>query len=169
MNLIKNKLKTNFTKIPNSLFKEKNLPDRCISIYALLASKSDVWKFNTKQLSKTIGVHPETFIKYRNILCERGWLVVENQKIRNSKFTRKVYHICSPPDNINYKNTESKTTIEQNYEKQNKKGIEKNGDRKNPSLNKKDNKQEKERNNINKKNINKTKYSFLQNPNPRQI
>ncbi|MDR5590479.1 hypothetical protein [Christiangramia sp. SM2212] len=97
MNIIKNHLNGNFTIIPNSLIEDNTLSDRSRFLYIFLVHKPKDWTFRTKHLSKCLRMHPDTFRKYRDELCSKRWIKVENQKYINGRFTEKIYHLFPIP------------------------------------------------------------------------
>lgn len=72
---LKNRIKSHFTIIPNSLINDRNLSDRARFIFTLMASKPDDWKFYNSSLAKELGYHEDTLRKYVSELIESGWLV----------------------------------------------------------------------------------------------
>ncbi|MGO3184465.1 MAG: helix-turn-helix domain-containing protein [Aequorivita sp.] len=170
MNEIRNHIQGNFTIIPNGLIEDIILSDRSRFLYIVLAQKPHNWVFYTKQLCKTLGMHVDTFRKYRNELSQRGWITVEEQKISNGKFNSRIYHLNSSPKDVDSSTNENQSYQQKarNFPSRKNTVTEKNSDGKNPTLN---NTNLKQRNTFNKnKNefLERTKNSTIQNPNPRQ-
>lgn len=171
MNEIRNHIKGSFTIIPNGLIEDITLSDRARFLYIVLAQKPRNWMFYTKQLCKTLGMHVDTFRKYRNELSQRGWITVEEQKFSNGKFNSRIYHLNSSPKDI-----ESSTDENQSYQQKvrnfpsRKISVTENFRHgKNPPLNNTNLKQINNKKNNNNKYLDITKISINQNPNPRDI
>lgn len=170
MNQIHNHIKGNFTIIPNGLIEDVKISDRSRFLYVVLSQKPPNWIFYTKQLCKSLGMHPDTFRKYRNELCKRGWLFVEEQKKQDGSFKSRIYHLY--PDRIlidnkdlNEIDNEEKERILPTPENTVTDNI---SDGKNHSTNNKNSKQEEQLNKKNKRSLDNSKNSTSQNPNPRQ-
>lgn len=170
MNIIRNHIKGDFTIIPNSLIEDNSLSDRARFLYVSLASKPDSWTFYTQQLSKTLGMHKDTFRKYRDELCSKGWIKAVKQKNTKGEFTSIDYHIYPTP-NTNNEEIQKYSDVEKrrNLRSRKNSATVNSGDGKNPPLNNKHSITK----NINKKNnfnfLEKTKNSIVQNPNPREL
>lgn len=168
MNVIKNHVRPRFTQVPNELIEDETLSDRSRFLYVFLIHKPEDWEFRTKHLSDALGMHKDTFRKYRNELCARGWIEVEEQKIIKGEFKSRIYHLYGEPINLN-KQIPNNSELQKgrNFPSRKNTVTEKNGHGKNPPLNNKNSiiicKKEK----INRDKIEKTKNSNYQNPNPR--
>lgn len=169
MNEIHNHIQGKFTIIPNGLIEDISLSDRARFLYIVLSQKPQNWIFYTKQLCNSLGMHPDTFRKYRDELCDSGWLLVEEQKIKDGKFKSRIYHLNSYPTPINNRdlfktNNEQKERI---FPTQKNTDTENIRHGKTQSLNNTNTRTI----NTNRKNNNKfskeTKDSSFQNPNPR--
>lgn len=172
MNKIRNHIKGNFTMIPNDLIEDSSLSDRARFLYVSLAAKPDSWTFYTQQLSKSLGLHKDTFRKYRDELCSKGWIKTESKKCADGKFATIDYHIFPVPI-INIEESQKSSDVEKRRNSRSRKNsaTENSGDGKTTTVNNKDVKEKntfrkKEKNNIN--NLEETKNSTSQNPNPRQ-
>ncbi|MDN3619402.1 helix-turn-helix domain-containing protein [Polaribacter undariae] len=170
MNKIHNHIKGNFTMIPNELIRHIALSDRARFLYVVLAQKPQEWDFFTKELSNSLGMHPDTFRKYRDELSDSGWITIEEQKTQNCQFKTKIYHINATPE-INTEKNLVKTSNQQKERilpsRKNTTAV-KNGHGKNHSLNNTNYKQKKNINKNNSKFLENNKNSIRQNPNPRQ-
>lgn len=97
MNTIFHHGKGNFTIIPNVLINDSELPVQSRFMFIYLYSKPPNWKFYTPQLCKALGMHKDTFRKYRRVLIEKGWILVEEQHHSNGKFNSRIYHLHNQP------------------------------------------------------------------------
>ena len=168
MNVLKNHITGNFTMVPNDLIEDETLSDRSRFLYIFLVHKPENWEFRTKHLSDALGMHKDTFRKYRNELCARGWIEVEEQKIIKGEFKSKIYHLYGEPIHTN-KQIPNDTKLEKgrNFPSRKNTVTEKNGHGKNPPLNNKNSIIISKKEKINRDKIEKTKNSNYQNPNPR--
>ncbi|NBU34796.1 hypothetical protein EBS40_09325 [bacterium] len=60
MNKLNNKLKENFTTIPNGLIRNKNISDRARFLFCYMASMPDNWKFYQGAMAKELGTRKNT-------------------------------------------------------------------------------------------------------------
>ena len=170
MNVLKHHSSGNFTIIPNDLIEDETLSDRSRFLYIFLVQKPQDWEFRTKYLSDSLGMHKDTFRKYRDELCARGWIKVESQKFSDGKFQSKIYHLYGEPIHPNKQIPNNpKLQKGRNFPSRKNTVTEKNGHGKNPPLNNKNYiiKSKKEKRKRDK--IEKTKNSSYQNPNPRKL
>ena len=168
MNVIKNHVNPIFTQVPNALIEDNTLSDRSRFLYVFLIHKPEDWEFRTKHLSDHLGMHKDTFRKYRDELWARGWIKVESQKFNDGKFQSKIYHLYGEPIHTN-KQIPNDTKLEKgrNFPSRKKPVTEKNGHGKNQPLTNKNNIKKSKKEKINRYKIEKTKNSSYQNPNPR--
>lgn len=168
MNIVQNHIKGGFTMIPNTLIEDKSISDRARFLYISLVSKPTNWTFYTQQLSKSLGMHKDTFRKYRDELCSKGWIWVEEQKISNGTFTSRTYHLFESPI-LNNENSDqsSKQEKRRNLPSRKKTVTENFRHGKNPPLNNTDYRTINTEIKKNKKDLIKGKNSISQNPNPR--
>jgi len=73
-NTVKNRIKKNFSIIPNELILDNSLTDRARFLYCLMASKPENWTFYNSALAKELGYSIDTLRKYLNELEEAGWI-----------------------------------------------------------------------------------------------
>lgn len=171
MNSVKNHSSGNFTIIPNALIEDETLSDRARFLYIFLIQKPQDWTFRTRHLSKSLGMHTDTFRKYRNELCKKGWIKVEEQKFIEGRYTSKIYHLYGEPV------TSNEEQILDNSDPQNERNIppqknldsEKNGDSKTPTPNNTNSLQKSKNEEIKKGSLKDPKNSSYQNPNPRRL
>lgn len=170
MNKIRNHIQGSFTIIPNGLIEDIILSDRSRFLYIVLAQKPHNWIFYTKQLCKTLGMHVDTFRKYRNELAQRGWITVEEQKISNGKFNSRIYHLNSSPKDLETSTDENQSyqQKERNFPSRKISVTENFGHGKNPTLNNTNIEQKKPFNKNKNEFLKRTKNSIVQNPNPRR-
>ncbi len=64
MNKLNNKIKDNFTIIPNDIIRNKNLSDRARFLFCYMASMPDEWKFYQGVMAKELGYTKDTLRKY---------------------------------------------------------------------------------------------------------
>jgi hypothetical protein len=96
MNKLNNKIKENFTTIPNSIIRNKNLSDRARFLFCYMASMSDDWKFYQGTMAKELGYTKDTLRKYVDELIETGYLQKEERRIKG-KFDSFFYTINYEP------------------------------------------------------------------------
>jgi len=96
MNKLNNKIKENFTTIPNSVIRNKNLSDRARFLFCYMASMSDDWEFYQSAMAKELGYTKDTLRKYLDELIETGYLQRE-QRREKGKFDSYDYTINFAP------------------------------------------------------------------------
>ena len=96
MNKLNNKIKENFTTIPNSIIRNKNLSDRARFLFCYMASMSDDWEFYQSAMAKELGYTKDTLRKYLDELIETGYLQRE-QRREKGKFDSYDYTINFAP------------------------------------------------------------------------
>jgi hypothetical protein len=117
MNKLNNKIKENFTTIPNSIIRNKNLSDRARFLFCYMASMSDDWEFYQSAMAKELGYTKDTLRKYLDELIETGYLQRE-QRREKGKFDSYDYTINFAPcmekaDTV--KNHSGKIPTRENY------------------------------------------------------
>ena len=80
MNKLNNKIKDNFTIIPNDIIRNKDLSDRARFIFCYMASMPDDWKFYQGVMAKELGYTKDTLRKYIEELLETGYLDREQRR-----------------------------------------------------------------------------------------
>ena len=100
MNKLNNKIKENFTTIPNSVIRNKNLSDRARFLFCYMASMSDDWEFYQSAMAKELGYTKDTLRKYLDELIETGYLQRE-QRREKGKFDSYDYTINYAPSGKN--------------------------------------------------------------------
>jgi hypothetical protein len=100
MNKLNNKIKENFTTIPNSVIRNKNLSDRARFLFCYMASMSDEWEFYQSAMAKELGYTKDTLRKYLDELIETGYLQRE-QRREKGKFDSYDYTINFAPSGKN--------------------------------------------------------------------
>jgi hypothetical protein len=80
MNKLNNKIKDNFTIIPNEIIRNKSLSDRARFIFCYMASMPDDWKFYQGVMAKELGYTKDTLRKYIEELLETGYLDREQRR-----------------------------------------------------------------------------------------
>ena len=80
MNKLNNKIKDNFTIIPNDIIRNKSLSDRARFIFCYMASMPDDWKFYQGAMAKELGYTKDTLRKYIEELLETGYLDREQRR-----------------------------------------------------------------------------------------
>lgn len=102
-----NRLKDNYSQIPNDLIYDESLSDRARFVYCWMASKPTGWDFYLTPMSKNINCSIDTLRKYIKELVDAGWLTKGEQSIGNGgKFGSVEYCLeiyphgeCSSSDN----------------------------------------------------------------------
>ncbi len=84
MSILRNPLKSNYSKIPNALICDTNLSAGAFRVAAYLFSKVDGWEVNNHDIKKTLGIgQNSTIAGYWKELLEAGW--VTRERIRGEK------------------------------------------------------------------------------------
>ena len=96
MNKLNNKIKDNFTIIPNDIIRNKSLSDRARFIFCYMASMPDDWKFYQGSMAKELGYTKDTLRKYIEELLETGYLYRE-QRREEGKFDSYDYTLNFTP------------------------------------------------------------------------
>ena len=133
MNKVNNKIKENFTTIPNSVIRNKAISDRARFLFCYMASMPDDWQFYQSVMAKELGYTKDTLRKYMDELISTGYLMRE-QRREKGKFDSYDY-------TINFLPCMEKTDTVKN-------GSGKIPNRKKSTLTKKDFKQKKNNTNI---------------------
>ncbi len=108
-NELKNKIKNNYTIIPNKLINDSSISDRARFLFCVLASKPDGWKFYNNALAKELGYSIETLRKYFKELIDAGWIIkYEQKKDENGRFTPNYYELNNEPISPN-------STVSENF------------------------------------------------------
>lgn len=113
MNKLNNKIKDNFTIIPNDIIRNKSLSDRARFIFCYMASMPDDWKFYQGVMAKELGYTKDTLRKYIEELLETGYLSRE-QRRETGKFDSYDYTLNFTPcgkntDTVKSRNGEKPT------------------------------------------------------------
>lgn len=80
MNKVRNKVKKDFTIIPNGLINDDTLTDRARFLFCYMASKPEDWDFYQVPLSAALGYSVDTLRKYIMELLEAGWMEREEKR-----------------------------------------------------------------------------------------
>lgn len=128
MNKLNNKIKDNFTIIPNDIIRNKNLSDRARFLFCYMASMPDEWKFYQGVMAKELGYTKDTLRKYIEELLTTGYLNRE-QRRETGKFDSYDYTLNFSPcmentDTVKTRNgknpsREKSSLINTNLEKRN--------------------------------------------------
>ena len=96
MNKLNNKIKDNFTIIPNDIIQNKSLSDRARFLFCYMASMPDEWKFYQGVMAKELGYTKDTLRKYIEELLQTGYLNRE-QRRETGKFDSYDYTLNFSP------------------------------------------------------------------------
>ncbi len=96
MNKVNNKIKENFTTIPNSVIRNKALSDRARFLFCYMASMPNDWQFYQSAMAKELGYTKDTLRKYIEELLTTGYLIRE-QRREKGKFDSYDYTINFSP------------------------------------------------------------------------
>ena len=96
MNKLNNKIKDNFTIIPNDIIRNKKLSDRARFLFCYMASMPDEWKFYQGVMAKELGYTKDTLRKYIEELLQTGYLNRE-QRRETGKFDSYDYTLNFSP------------------------------------------------------------------------
>lgn len=100
MAILKNKLKSDFSQIPNSMINDERLKDSEFRLLCYLYSKPDNWEVNNTDICKKLGMHRGTLAKYWKSLIEIGYIQrTKNQNKIKGKFASYDYTLILQPDN----------------------------------------------------------------------
>ncbi len=170
MDKLRNHTRGNFTIVPNKLIEDTSMSDRSRFLYIYLSQKPGDWQFYTNQLCKSLGMHPDTFRKYRNELISKGWIFIEEQEIENGRFKSRIYHLYPEPylsiNGLEAKNSQDEKT--RNFPSQKKTDTVNFRDGNTTTLTNTNYKQIKRGKNKNTNSLQETKNSISQNPTPRR-
>ena len=109
MSKIINKLKGNFTQIPNDLIADDSLSDRARFVYCFMASKPDGWEFWNNSLAKSLGYSVDTLRKYLKELHCRGWVINLGQDVEAGRFGGNNYEIMGAISSVPEKQAHEKS------------------------------------------------------------
>lgn len=89
LTMFKNKLKDNYTQIPNEVITDIRLSHGAVRVFLYLASKDSYWKFWRKDIKESLGIKKDdTIAKYLKELREIGWLTRHrNPKTKGYDYT----------------------------------------------------------------------------------
>jgi hypothetical protein len=96
MNKVNNKIKENFTTIPNNVIRNKALSDRARFLFCYMASMPNDWQFYQSAMAKELGYTKDTLRKYMEELLATGYLIRE-QRREKGKFDSYDYTINFSP------------------------------------------------------------------------
>ena len=96
MNKLNNKIKENFTTIPNSVIRNKSLSDRARFLFCYMASMPNDWQFYQSAMAKELNYSKDTLRKYMEELLATGYLIRE-QRREKGKFDSYDYTINFSP------------------------------------------------------------------------
>jgi predicted transcriptional regulator len=96
MNKLNNKIKENFTTIPNIVIRNKALSDRARFLFCYMASMPNDWQFYQSAMAKELGYTKDTLRKYMEELLATGYLIRE-QRREKGKFDSYDYTINFSP------------------------------------------------------------------------
>ena len=96
MNKVNNKIKENFTTIPNNVIRNKALSDRARFLFCYMASMPNDWQFYQSAMAKELGYTKDTLRKYMEELLSTGYLIRE-QRREKGKFDSYDYTINFSP------------------------------------------------------------------------
>jgi hypothetical protein len=96
MNKLNNKIKENFTTIPNSVIRNKALSDRARFLFCYMASMPNDWQFYQSAMAKELNYSKDTLRKYMEELLATGYLIRE-QRREKGKFDSYDYTINFSP------------------------------------------------------------------------
>lgn len=91
MDKLENRVKGNFTIIPNQLINDPDLSITAKALYQLFASKPKAWTFYNSVLMKETKFSKKTLNKYIDELVSCGWMTKSEQKIVNGRFSGRDY------------------------------------------------------------------------------
>jgi len=96
MNKVNNKIKENFTTIPNSVIRNKALSDRARFLFCYMASMPNDWQFYQSAMAKELNYSKDTLRKYMEELLATGYLI-RIQRREKGKFDSYDYTINFSP------------------------------------------------------------------------
>lgn len=82
--MLKNRIKKNFSQLPNEVIEDKNLSSTAKALFWYLASRPDEWVFVNSNIQDVLMIKDKkTIAKYLKELIDIGW--VEKEKLRDSR------------------------------------------------------------------------------------
>lgn len=88
MNIIRNRLKSAFSQIPNSLLLDTRLSDKSVRVMCYLLSLPDNWEINNADIMKKLNIkRRETIAGYWKELIKFGWVSRQQLKRVNGHFS----------------------------------------------------------------------------------
>jgi len=98
-----NKLKNNYTKIPNALITDLELSNGAKVVYCYIASKPSGWNVFNADIMKALGIKKEnTLAKYWKELIEAGWITrTKNNVSSDNKTGTYTYVIYGEAQDVN--------------------------------------------------------------------
>jgi len=117
MSKIQNKLKRDFTALPNALVQDDTLSDRARFLFVYMATKPASWEFYQKPLCKGLGWSADTLRKYMSELIAAGWITCQGQKAEDGKFQANQYtlHSYPEPSSRAVKKPNQEKTVSENF------------------------------------------------------
>ena len=98
MSKVRNKIRENFSQIPNSLILDSNIKYQARFLFVWMASKPDDWDFFMGNIVKELGITEETIRKYMKELIEWGWIEKGEQTFKNGRLGAVEYTLNDIPD-----------------------------------------------------------------------
>lgn len=93
MAIIKNKLKDNFTMIPNEIINNENISNNAFRLLVYLWSKPTKWEVNQKNIAADFNVHISSIKKWVKELKEYGYIkVIKSNKGQSFKYIYELTH-----------------------------------------------------------------------------
>ena len=89
-----NRVRTNFTTIPNELIEDKEISLKAKGIYCIIANKHDGWEFIEECLVAESTDGRESFRTGVRELTQRGWLIRTQTRSEKNKFARSNYFLA---------------------------------------------------------------------------
>jgi predicted transcriptional regulator len=97
-NIVKNRLKREFSQIPNAIITDLNISANALRVYLYLISKPDNWLINNSDVMKQLGIKTNNSIaKYWKELFNSGWVIRNKIKDEKGRFLGYEYHLNDSP------------------------------------------------------------------------
>ena len=98
--ILRNKIKTNYTMIPNSIIYDINISSNAFRLLVYLWSKPDKWQVNQNNIAKDLDVHLNTIKNWIKELKELNYL--EIKKVNNGQKFEFEYILNYEPTKHNF-------------------------------------------------------------------
>ena len=93
-----NKIRKNFTIMPNEILLDNSLHSQAKIIYWYMSSKPDDWDFYLEGMSTELNISKDLIRKYMKQLIDSGWVTSQGQSLNDGKFGNVDYTLNQYPE-----------------------------------------------------------------------